>query len=362
MQRRTSRYTGLRSAWCKPQLARRALFLAVVGLLVARTPAATQSPAPEPDESSVAWVPGASLQTARDHHMVFTARGYLYAAGGTDYRSYFRDVWRARLDDDGVVVDWSAETDLPGAVAGATILSAGEHVVFTGGQQPGRSNTASTYSAPVAEDGRIGEWRPGPPLPSPVFHHAMASHGSTIYVLGGNHTGASIPVVVSSQVNDDGSLTAWRTETPLPRGRSHHAAFVARGHLCVLGGLDGNPADGPALLADVRCAPILENDSLGAWALHSLLPHPVSTHSAFAYEESVYVVGGVADAYRFTDEVWRAPISEEAKFGGWSKATSLPETRAHVHVTPVLNGNVYSVGGSNRRIPQTDVYVGVLHP
>lgn len=336
---------------------RRLLFLALLAL-AAPDAAQAQTPA----APGIAWSAGPALPQGRDHHVVFaTERGdRLFVAGGTDYRATFADVWTARVGADGRVEAWTRGPDLTGLRAGAAAVMVGDVAVVVSGQLPDRSKTAEVLTARLGRDGTLGAWSPAPPLPAARFHHAAVAHGSRVYVTGGQGAAGPESSVYVASV-EGGRLSAWREAAPLPRPRSHHASLAHGGFLYVIGGLDGNPAAGPALLNDVRRAALRDDGTLGEWELVSLMPHAYSTHSAAVHGGWLYVFGGVEDNARFVDAVWRAPLSAEGRLGPWEAvAPGLPAARAHVHVTPVIGGRVFSVGGSAMRQVRAQLDVGVL--
>ena len=329
-----------------------ALALATPAVAHAQTPAAP----------GIAWSQGPALPQGRDHHAVFATESgdRLFVAGGTDYRATFADVWTARVGADGRVEAWTPAPALPGPRAGAAAVMVGDVAVFVSGQLPDRSKTTEVLTARLGRDGTLGAWSPAAPLPAARFHHAAVAHGGRVYVTGGQGATASEASVYVATM-DGGRLSAWREATPLPRPRSHHASVAHGGFLYVIGGLDGNPAAGPALLNDVRRAALREDGTLGEWELASLMPHAYGTHSAAVHGGWLYVFGGVEDNARFVDSVWRAPLSPEGRLGPWEVVEpGLPAARAHVHVTPVIGGRVFSVGGSAMRQVRTQLDVGVL--
>jgi N-acetylneuraminic acid mutarotase len=314
---------------------------------------------------TIRWAAGAPLPSARDHHAVAIAGMesgvQLLVAGGTDYRSYFADVWSAPIDATGSVTQWRHAGTLPYPLAGTAAVVSGNTAVFIAGQRQDRSVTGDVHLARLAGASGLTDWRSGPALPTGRYHHAVAQNGRDVYVLGGQGPDGSLAEVHRARIDGD-TLTQWTALTPLPRPRSHHAALVHQGYLYVVGGLDGRPADGPALLNDVRRAEILPDGSLGAWKLASVMPHSYSTHSAFAHDGGLYVLGGVEDNARFVGTVWRAGFGAEGRLGSWEQMHPALPPRAHVHVTPVHAGRVYSVGGSERRQVRGELDIGVLMP
>lgn len=322
------------------------------------------SPAAAQTAPGLSWTEGPPLARGRDHHAVWAAPAgdRLYVAGGTDYRGVFDDVWSARVRPDGTVEAWTAEPALPAPRAGGAAVMVGGTAVFLSGQQPeGLRKMPEVWTATARPDGTLEAWRPAAPLPSPRFHHAAVVHGRDVYVVGGQGpTNTSEATVYVGRV-EDGTVASWRVAGELPRPRSHHAAVVIDGWLYVIGGMDGNPAQGPALYTDVRRAPLREDGTLGEWQLVSLMPDSYATHSAFVHGGWLYVMGGVVNNHRFVDTVLRAPLRPDGRPGPWQPVTpGLPAIRAHVHVTPVVGGRVYSVGGSASRQVRAQLDVGTL--
>lgn len=324
----------------------------VAGLgLLAPFAAVAQAPA-----GGVAWQCAAPSPTARDHHVVFNTRvggqDLIYAGGGTNYREMFGGLSHSVIGADGMPGEWVDDTPLPKALAGASAVAARGFVVLTGGQVADSGNmrtltrVAETYTAPIAEDGTIGAWTPGPALPSPRFHHPSVYHDGWVYIVGGQGAQIAEADVFAARLGADGKLGEWQRLRPLPEPRSHHAVVIDRGAVYVIGGLAGNPARQPTQYKNILRAVIQRDGSLGEWQQVGEMPHAYATQSAFVYRGGLWVVGGVEDNQRFSELVWRAPLGRDGRPGAWAQvAQPLPFGRGHVHVTPVIGGRVYSVGG-----------------
>jgi hypothetical protein len=309
----------------------------------------------------VRWQCAAPAPVARDHHVIFTTRvgrsDVIYVGGGTDYREIKDVVQRTVIGPDGMPGPWTATAPLPRPLAGASAVAARGYVVLTGGQVAaggglqGLTRIADTWTAPIAADGSLGAWTPGPPLPSPRFHHPTLYHDGWVYVVGGQGAAVAEADVFAARLGRDGRLGAWQRLRPLPEPRSHHAIVIDHGALYVIGGLGGNPARQPVQHNSVLRATIRRDGTLGEWRRVGEMPHAYATHSAFVHEGALWVVGGVEDNARFSEIVWRAPLARNGALGAWTQvAQPLPFGRGHVHVTPVIGGRVYSIGG--RLAPQ----------
>jgi hypothetical protein len=321
-----------------------------LGFFVPATVVAQAAPA-----GGVRWQCVAPVPPARDHHVVFNARvgrnDVLYVGGGTDYRTMNDEVQRSVIGADGLPGAWVATTPLPRKLAGASAVAARGFVVLTGGQIAGEgglrglTRVADTYTAPIAADGSLGAWTPGPALPVARFHHPSVYHEGWVYVVGGQGPTEAEAGVFGARLSSDGTLGPWQQLRALPAPRSHHAVVVERGAVYVIGGLSGNPARQPGQHKSVLRAAIARDGTLGEWQQVSEMPHSYATHSAFVHDGGLWVVGGVEDNTTFSPRVWRAPLSRSGTVGAWSEVHSLPFGRGHVHQTPVIGGRVYSIGG-----------------
>ena len=335
-------------------------------------PGASSVPPPElpPDPGRVeriAWRAGPPFPAPRDHHVTFVTSsagggGWVWVAGGTDYKTVFRDVWRMRLTPEGLPsAPWERAGELPEPRAGLSVTQTGAMVILTGGQDSTLTKRTEVWTAAIKADGVLGAWSVGPPLPSPRVHHASAFHEGYVFVIGGLEARTSVATVHRSKLGEDGVLGPWDSMPPMPRPRSHHAAVVHDGALWLVAGLDGNPAGENTPLSDVIRSPFGKDGALGPWTTVSTLPHAYGTHAAIEAGNALWLLGGVEDNARFVDVVLRAPF-EGDKLGAWEMKEPLPNARSHVHQVPRFGGVVYSVGGSNRRVVTTDTWVGALQP
>jgi len=311
------------------------------------------------------WAPADSLETGRDHHVVFITRtgagDWLHVVGGNTYRKLLADTWRARIGRDGALGPWQSSTPLPAPRGGLAVAVNGGAVVLTGGQlaDPRLRNTTEVYVATLGADGAPGAWTPAAPLPGRRYHHASVYANGFVYVTGGQDSSRSTATVWRAPLSPDGTLGAWTALPDMPKARSHHAALVHDGALYLIAGLNGNPAGANEQLRDVVRAPIRKDGSLGGWTTLSQMDSAYATHSAFVHGRYLYVAGGVENNARFVDAVHRAALRRDGTLGPWEAVVpGLPNARAHVHQTPLLGDRVYSVAGSNRGKVIAQAWVG----
>jgi hypothetical protein len=259
-----------------------------------------------------------------------------------------------------MIAEWTESAPLPAARAGLAIAQSDRFVIVSGGKDTMQRTMADVFVAPIAADGTLGAWRSTTALPAPRFHHTMFLRGNDLYVIGGLEAAVSVDAVLRARVGADGAIERWETLAPLPQPRSHHGLVVDRDWIYLTGGLDGNPAGRNTPLASVLRAR-LTGDGIGAWDTQADLPHAYATHASVAAGGQLYLIGGVEDNARFVDVILRAPIGSDGRLGAWQRLDpGLPAARSHVHQTPIVGGRIYSAGGSNARVPKTDVFVADL--
>lgn len=323
---------------------------------------------------SLEWSTGPALQTARDHHATFlvnTAAGdFLYVAGGTNYKEMYGSIERAKINADGTLQPWEPAGAYLQPLGGTSVAVAGNWAVVTGGQIPTQPNMRGLKRlpdvaiAPIDAQGKLGAWKASLPLPSARFHHPSLYHNGWVYVVGGQGEKEAEAGIFAAKVGPDGTIAEWLTLKPLPRPRSHHAAFVADTFLYVHGGLDGAVGGHGAHFTDVIRAPIKADGSIGDWQIVSRSAHAYATHAALAHNGFLWSLGGVEDGNRFIDNVWRAELRADGRVGGWEEVKpGLPVARGHVHNTPVHNGRLYTVGGRLTPTSSSEPYVvnGATH-
>lgn len=237
-----------------------------------------------------AWTEAAPLPRAVFFHSGLASSNALYVLGGYNYDTELavsNKVYFSRLNPSGVPGAWQETTPLPEAVF---FLSAAIHngAVYVTGGWNGSALTSAVYSARIQSDGSLGPWTAQLPLPEGVYTHAAVSNG-TLYVLGGAVNGGTQiqNTVYYSSINPDGTLSGWRTTTPLPLPLSNHAAIVANGHLITAGGWVGaSPTD------SIFDAAINGDSSLGNWATLPALPHALYLLAGAASANHFYMSGG----------------------------------------------------------------------
>ncbi len=184
---------------------------------------------------------------------------------------------------------WKETSPLNIARAGAAMVVHNNFVYMIAGID-GREFLRSTEYASILPDGRIGEWKMGPPLiEDRGFTEAVVKNGNIYVVGGGNGPNGQelLTTVERAKINPDGSLGAWRQEgnrTVLPRRCTKLS--VIDDYLYSFGGYAGT------LLDSVEYAKIEADGSVGKWRIASeALTLPRYVNSVKAVNGFAFVLG-----------------------------------------------------------------------
>jgi hypothetical protein len=140
-------------------------------------------------------------------------------AGGRSNTAGFATVWTASWDSGtGTIGSWSAQQALPAAVVYGAMASRGTTVYVIGGSPAGAASGAvsSVWTASSAS-GQVSAWTAAPPLPVKLQQAYAAVIGNWLVVAGGLGTsGTAVTSTWYSAINGDGSLAGWQQGPALP--------------------------------------------------------------------------------------------------------------------------------------------------
>ena len=131
-------------------------------------------------------------------------------------------------------LDWRTETPLPGVLAYAPAIVTKNRVYLLGGYVYGSSGSiiSTVYTAPINEDGTLGDWTTATSLPGPLGMSQAVVISNRVYLLGGR----TLSTVYTAPINEDGTLGTWTTDTSLPRDLGDSQAVVTSSRVYLLGG------------------------------------------------------------------------------------------------------------------------------
>lgn len=218
------------------------------------------------------------LPSPRGRHAAVTSGQRLYvtggrASGGTTTAS----VLVASFDTNGGLGPFAEARALPSPREVHVALTQGKFLwVLTGYDTASGAISGDGWVTELASDGSLGAFQPVPALPegTTVNTAAGAATETHLYVVGG--TGNRFGRVFASKHRSDGSLEGWFAPSQLLTPRNGHVVVEVNGRLYAIGG-QGSSSN---LLSSVEVADIAADGSLSAWRETTPLPRALFTHGA----------------------------------------------------------------------------------
>ena len=202
------------------------------------------------------------------------------------------------------------------------------------------ANITKVYAA---SPGAVGSWTSsGNTLPVAEEYSASVTYGGYVYVVGGVPNGGYSNAVYSAQLNSNGTVGSWTTQTNhLPIQVLSPVAVTYDGYIYVTGGLLGAGYNKNVYVAQ------LSNGTVGTWSTAvNTLPIEVYFSTAQVYDGYLYIVGGQYSG-GVSSDVFTAPLSSSGGIGSWTTITSsLPQSVERM-TSVINNGYLYILGGDN---------------
>jgi hypothetical protein len=182
--------------------------------------------APIKDDGSLgAWIAGGSIGSGRFHAGAFTKGNDVWVMGGFS-SVVWDDVVKATVAGDGTLSAWTAAGKLPGPRSHFSVSFVDGYVYIAGGLDQTETNgpvpTLSEVSrARLADDGTLVEWTPQTAFPVGIATHASFVYGGWLYVAGGLVGLKPEKRVWRAPIGADHSLGDWEDAAPLPIARAH---------------------------------------------------------------------------------------------------------------------------------------------
>ena len=205
----------------------------------------------------------------------------------------------------------------PAWFAAAAITS--DSVVVAGGRSAG-GELATVWTAPwTPGTGTIGAWSQQAALPAVNVYGAMASWGTTVYVIGGsaNATAAAATAAVRTASSQSGQVTGWTSAPPLPQPLMQAYAAVVGNWLIVAGGTNTSNAT----VSSTWYSAINSDGSLAGWQQGPPLPQAVAAFgpgwNLAVTDSAVIVVSGSAGGGSFSPYTQILSVSPDGPSDGW---------------------------------------------
>lgn len=219
---------------------------------------------------------------------------------------------------------------------------------------------AGTVTILGNNSGEVGSWATSTStMPALRFACGTVVMNGYIYCIGGaNEFYASQSTVYYAKLNTDGSVGTWNTTSALPIARqgNHASTVAANGFIYVVGGSES------ASVNTVLYAKVNSDGTLAAWRTASTtLPVARNNTAVAVINGYLYSVGGT-DANISQTGVYFAKLNADGSVGTWQTATNaLPLKRSSLGVV-YANGYLYAPGGWDDAANPTTVYYAKITP
>jgi len=206
--------------------------------------------------------------------------------------------------------------------------------------------------------GELGDWQPGPPLPTPRANHCSAAIDDWILVIGGNHQSGSDFVktdeIHAAQLAPDGTLGPWQLAGHTPSPVSECTATSDGRRLYLIDGLYDTASDnGHVFTADLDAT-----GHLGTLTTMTTLPAGTVAISS----EATVADGNLVVAHSALDADTTGALTTPLTSPTWTTDDWAIKFRAQAQYAFTAT-HAYTLGGyHDPSAVLTDVYVAPLSP
>ena len=301
----------------------------------------------QPDGSlgPFAIVPEVALATPHSDHATEVIGNALYILGGDVGRGVtLGDVERFAIKPDGSLGPFPAGSGVrlatPRSGHRSTVLG---NALYVLGGFTSTGSSSSVERAPIAPDGSLGPFATlsGVALSAMRTGHALATVGTSVYVIGGADIYGPLRTIERASLNADSAVGPFATsDISLVVSEPAHTTTVIGDFLYVIGG--------QSTTTSVERARIRPDGSLGPFAtltgVSLLSPRP--GHTAVVIRNFLYVLGGGTGGGEYPTSVERAVINDDGSLGPFTTVlgVGLNQGRGD-HISVVLGDFVYVIGG-----------------
>jgi hypothetical protein len=253
-----------------------------------------------PDGSLGDWKATAAYPQTTEFMPAVSYGGRIYVISGHHTGWYHSNVYYAKPNADGTISQWSAATAFPTGCNNHSAVAYDGYIYVLGGNNDNCNNPAldTMYAAAVRSDGSLGPWVAATSLPTDREQGALVVHDGRLYSIGGVHyTGSgygcgyvSDDRVYFAPILGSGRLGGWTLARSLPQPINALAAQVTSdGRVYVVGGSRWGQE---AAYNSVYVSNVNADGSLGPWSTDTSYPVAVHSGASALREDVLYVVGG----------------------------------------------------------------------
>lgn len=308
------------------------------------------------------WVSEPNLPYTLASHLSFTGNNRLFVLGGAGEGDIsHREILSANISSSGALSNWSTLINkLPYPLIWHSGVQNGNRFYILGGairsNQGGMSSVSTVYTTTVQPNGDLQDWIPLRSLPEPLSLGQAVIWNNRIFHAGGaTWTNGIGPVlndnVYSAIINQDGTINSWESLTPLPEPRGAFAMSASNNHLLIMGG----EIQGVLATSTVLSSEIQDDGTIDSWKELTPLPQPLH-RPGFALKNGFFIIAGGWSGSNAVDSIYFAPLNPDGLPGEWTKSISKLPTVSCCFPLTATNTHLYTTGGHNKDAYLTSVY------
>jgi N-acetylneuraminic acid mutarotase len=260
-------------------------------------------------------------------------KNYIYILGGNNTRTALNIIQRASFDANGDLSStWSNVGTLPDSISSMGYVATKSRFYLIGGNNNSRY-LSSVYSVPINPDGSLGDFRTETPLPVTREYPVCFVIKDKLYVVGGSNSNT----VYKATVNKDGTLGSWTRLSDFPVSFDNGKPLLIKDRIYIF--------EANSDTSKIYYATYDSNGNIGTWTYVSDMPNNIIGSAVICTDNYVFSIAGYdVNNSKYTNAVYRAPISSDGSIGVWVQITNGPV--AATGVRSVIAGNrVYFIGG-----------------
>lgn len=291
---------------------------------------------------SYRWSKEGNIPTGNHGPCVVVTKNRVYLIGGYSTEN-LSDIYTTPISDQGVLGQWSAAGNLPIKLYGSSSVVVKNKVHLLGGWD-GKKDISDILTSTINDDGTLGEWRVTGNIFSPCHGSSSIVTKNKVYLLGGIYPiwPKTISDIYVCDINDNGTLGAWSKAGDLPFGLSHTSPVVINNNIHLLGGWIKRNS-----ITDILTCEVLKDGSIGQWKVTGSLPVPLDSSTVVQTNDKIFLAGGWSESPTFSGVVtstFIADIDKNSIIKNWRKGPELPKKTSSSTVI-TTSSKLYLLGG-----------------
>lgn len=254
-----------------------------------------------PDGTLDDWQETAAMPLRLQHHAAVVHDGALYVLGGDN--GFFDDsavsdqIFRAIPSPEGDITAWVEVGQLPAPLTIHAVTKVGNQIYVLGGSSTFSSGTTvadTVFTATISPEGKLGEFLPLTPFPTPIGWLTATAVGRHIIAISGKTQFSPTRLTETiwrAEVDEGGQLSPFEAiATTVPRER-HATVLIGDTQIeNTLVAIAGGGSDG--VLDRVDAIAVDPQGNIPGQRELAPLPEARYAHAAFAHDGYIYVSGG----------------------------------------------------------------------